>query len=285
MKIAYLGPAASHSQGACQAFTTQFMPHQPMRLIPMASLTQVLEAVEEGVVDLGCVPVENALEGAVSEVLDVLALKLSKTRIVAEFVRPIRHALIRQYPVLEGIRFVHSHPQAIGQCREAIYELLGKDVKIVTAASTSEAVKNLLNLDETHAALGTVQAAAHYGLDVVVDNIGDLNQNQTLFLILSANQTFLDVGHIYPIKTSLCLGQLENKPGALLEILTILAKFQLNMSKIHSRPSKQCLGEYVFFIDLEALLPAEAEQVLRERAAFYRDLGIYPALGVIDDTP
>jgi prephenate dehydratase len=257
-------------------------------MVPMVTLTHILESIEDGSVDFGCVPVENSLEGSVAEVLDSLALRLNKTRIAGEFVRPIRHSLIRRLEFLKGIAFIHSHPQAIGQCREAIHELLGPDVKFVPASSTSEAVKSLLTLDETHAALGSAKAAQHYNLEVLIENIGNLNQNATRFLILTANGAakYLDNPKISslqpPIKTSMCVGLNENRPGALLEILTLLARYQLNMTKIESRPTKKCLGEYLFYLDVEGTIPPDVLALIEAETSFLKTLGVYPALGVFE---
>lgn len=299
MKIGYLGPSGTHSQAAADTFIGECLhcgPDTSWVQVPMMTLTHILDAVEEGGLELGVVPVENALEGSVAEVLDGLALRLRATRIVAEFVRPVQHALIRRYEFMEGITCVHSHPQAIGQCREALYALLGRDVHFVPASSTSEAVRALLNLDESHAALGTVQAARHYGLEVLVENIGNLSQNATRFLVVAARQmpegwlTCLKGnggpgGCSQPWKTSICVGLDENRPGALLAILTTLARLELNLSKIESRPTKKCLGEYVFYLDVEGRISPEAEAAIRSQTSFYRNLGEYPILGVLADTP
>lgn len=289
MRIGYLGPAGSHSHSAAELFVQRFTGiagDSSPTLLPLVTLAHILDAVEEKALEIGCVPVENALEGSVSEVLDSLALRLKDTRIVGEFIRPVQHALIRKYEFMEGIQFIHSHPQAIGQCREALYALLGRDIKFVPTSSTSEAVKSLLSLDETHAALGSCQAAKHYGLEVLVPNIGELTHNATRFLLLSAHPNFNNNAFTAKrYKTSLCIGLHQNKPGALLEILTLLARFELNMSKIESRPTKKSLGEYLFYLDIEGALSAEAEAALQEQTHFYKCLGTYPCLGMLTDQP
>ncbi len=286
MKLAYLGPTGTHSQAAAETFAHRYLhdAQQRMTFVPMVSLAQILESVEDNAVDLGCIPVENALEGSVAEVLDSLALKLEKTRIVAEFVRPIQHALIRRYEFWEGIQFIHSHPQAIGQCRDAIYARMGTQVKFVPASSTSEAVKALLTLDETHAAIGSVNAARHYGMEVLEENIGNLSQNATRFLMISAGSAWsfdtLEMP-LTDVKTSLCVGLKANRPGALLQILTAIAQYDLNLSKIESRPSKKCLGEYLFYLDIEGLVTDAMLNRIREETAFLKVLGVYPVLGVL----
>jgi prephenate dehydratase len=288
-KIGYLGPSGSHSQTAARVFAERSLGLRSagsgITLVPMMTLTHILDAVEEEAVTLGIIPVENALEGSVAEVLDSLSLRLTKTTIRAEFVRPVQHALIRKYEFVDGIAYIHSHPQAIGQCREAVHALLGPDVKFVPASSTSEAVKSLMQLDESHAALGTVQAAKHYGLEVLIENIGNMSQNATRFLVVAAGEvpgmTDPETSGL-PWKTSLCLGLHENKPGALLEIITVLARFGANMSKIESRPTKKSLGEYLFYLDIEGAVTPEAEAAIREQTSLYKCLGVYPMYGVLN---
>ncbi len=287
MRIGYLGPVGTHSQSATECFLSKYSQSASGLTVPMDTLSHIIQAVEENALDMGCIPAENALEGSVAEVLDSLALNLEKTHIIAEFIRPIQHALIRHDKFLKGIAYIHSHPQAIGQCREALYTLLGKDVKFIPASSTSEAVKALLSLDETHAALGSTKAAEHYGLEILVENIGNLDQNATRFFIISAHETagsdFLIIPSQTPVKTSLCIGLFKNKPGALLEILTLLAEHHLNMSKIESRPTKKSLGDYLFYLDIEGSIPPPVETLLQQKTQFYKCLGVYPVLGMLND--
>ncbi len=282
MQLAYLGPEGSHSEAAVEAVM-----HQVGKLLtmPKPSLGQILEAVETQSVEVGCVPVENALEGSVGEVLDTLAMRTHHTRILAEFIRPIHHALIRVREGLDNIQFIHSHPQALGQCRETLYTRFGKEIHLIPAAATSEAVRSLLELDETHAALGTVQAAQRHGLKIVLPDITLQQHNATRFLLLTALQEtpswFQPLLSKDSLKTSLCVGHKENRPGALLEVLTILARYHLNMTKIESRPAKRHLGEYLFYFDVEGAVSPEAEQELREVTDFFKCMGTYPALGVL----
>lgn len=285
--LGYLGPAGSHSHLAVDTLLSQGVLTAPVSALPFPGFTAILSALEDGSLDLACLPVENAIEGAVNEVLDTLALKAQHTRIVAEFVRPIQHALIRQYSTLNGIRFIHSHPQALGQCRDTLETLLGPEIKYLAATSTSDAVKALVGMDETHAAIGTVQAASHYGFDVVVDNISSQDNNATRFLLLSHSAFEADAlvnvtlagGQM---KSSLAISVAVDKPGALLELLSVLAEAQLNMSKIESRPSKTMLGRYVFYIDIEGVVPEVVYQRLESQARFFKRIGVYPVLGVLE---
>jgi prephenate dehydratase len=109
-------------------------------------------------------------------------------------------------------------------------------------------------------------------------------QNATRFLVISSrleHPMFEELSQGKPLKTSLCIGLHENKPGALLAILQTLAQYQLNMSRIESRPTKKMLGEYLFYLDIEGLIPPQAEIAIQEQTSFYKCLGVYPMLGVL----
>jgi prephenate dehydratase len=281
--LGYLGPAGSHSHAAALAFSCwakDALPEKHTSLLPLSTLSQIIDTVSSGDIPLGCIPIENALEGSVNEVLD--GLFESPLQIACDFVRPIRHALIRKHPSLQGIEAVYSHPQALGQCRKALSEMLGPDIKLISALSTAEAVKQLGSSSETFAAIGTQEAAQYYGFDVVCEHIGSLDHNQTRFLVISQQPEviarFQSIAEPQAaLKTSFCIELTANHPGALLAVLQILAMYKLNMSKIESRPTKQALGEYVFYIDIEGVLPETVSRVIREQSSRFQSLGTYPS--------
>lgn len=290
MKIGYLGPTGTHSHAATKKLKRLLREQgkqaqkRSITLFPMASFTQLLMDVEHQALELACVPIENSIEGAVNEVIDNLALHLNHCQIVGDVVLPIQHALIRVVGALEGIQFIHSHPVALNQCRGRLYELLGYDITFVTATSTAEAVKTLLNSDESHAALATKEVADHYGLDIVIPDCSEYLQNATRFLLIAHHDhnplKELNTSDL-PRKSTYCLAFKEDAPGVLMRGLSVLAEANLNMIKIESRPTKQELGKYMFSIDIEGDVPAEVEAALKAQCTFFKCLGNYPVLGVM----
>ena len=285
-QLGFLGPSGSHSHAAaqqCQAWLRAHADIGPCALVPMMSFGHIFSAVDDGSLTLGCIPIENALEGSVAEVIDGLTMIYPNMTILADFVKPIQHTLIRRYPVMEGIKVVHSHPHALGQCRESLYELLGRNITFIPSPSTSEAVKGLLEMDETHAAIGTPQAAAHYDLDVIVDDITHSDHNVTRFILVAQRDTPMafKIEPSTPLKSTLSVGVLQDRSGALLELLTVFHRYGLNMSKIESRPTKLHLGTYVFFIDIDGALPEGLLEELGPMTGVLKTHGTYPTLGLM----
>ena len=121
MRVGYLGPAGTYSEEALRASAPDGVEE-----VPYPTIYDAVMAVEEGDVDRSVVPIENALEGAVSVTLDTLALDAGDVRIVAEVVHPIHHCLVaaRELELTDVTRVV-SHPQATAQCRNFLREHLG----------------------------------------------------------------------------------------------------------------------------------------------------------------
>ena len=138
-------------------------------------------------------------------------------------------------------------------------------------------------MDETHAAIGTPQAAEHYDLDQIVTDITQSDHNVTRFILVAHKDTPITftLEPNLPRKSTISLGVLQDKPGALLELLTVLSRYELNMSKIESRPTKQHLGTYVFFIDIDGVLPEGLLGELKPLTGILQTHGTYPTLGLM----
>jgi prephenate dehydratase len=247
-----------------------------------------MEATEKQAVTYGLVPYENALEGSVIEVLETLGLQKRQLQPQLEFLVPVLHGLIQKAP--GPIHTVVSHPQALGQCRETLIRLYGKDLLFENAPSTSEAVKSLQGTpaESGRAALGSRAAAERYGLQVIHPDVSDAPDNMTRFFLLSAsaqNTQPLPPGTLppdTPLKTSLCLG-LQDRPGALVDVLLLFKQFSVNLTKIESRPSRKRFGEYLFHIDTQGDLDApeknEVLNALKAHTTYLQRLGPYASLG------
>ena len=284
MKIGYLGPEGSHSYEALEALmgSSVFLSSCAISIEAGLTLTQLLTDLTHQKLDAVLVPMENALEGVVTEVMDRLALESKMPTIQLELTRNIQHRLIRKKEGLSGIQTVVSHLQAIAQSRDALTQLLGSDIIWVPAPSTSKAVEMLVDMDENTAALGTLSAAKANSYYVVLDDAAQNPNNQTCFVLLSGHEHLLkELPSTIKYKTSICVSPKVNGPGVLLDILECLKSFQLNMTKIQSRPTKRQLGEYMFLIDFEGKAPETFYTQLNQTAASLKVLGEYPCLGVI----
>jgi prephenate dehydratase len=276
VRIAYLGPTGTFTEDALRRATGDAEEFEPL---PTATIYEAILAVERGGAERALVPFENSIEGAVRSTLDTLALEAEAVTIVGEFDYPIRISLItREELPLAQIAVVLSHPQASAQCARFIREQL-PDAEVRAAASTAEAVRTVSETERPWAALGARAAAELYGCIALRDGIEDSYDNVTRFVWIAPQGT-VPQGE-GPWKTSLVFSELgEDHPGALVEALLEFSKRQVNLTRIESRPLRQGLGRYMFFIDLEG--SAEEPQVseaidgLRGKAESVRLLGSYP---------
>ncbi|MBW3658230.1 MAG: prephenate dehydratase [Actinobacteria bacterium] len=248
MTVAFLGPEGTFTETAARLITGG-----EEELVALGDITEVLRAVEAGEVERGVVPIENTLEGSVSATLDALAFD-TELLVEAELELPV--ALVVATAVgsgLEGVEAIHSHPVALAACRRWIASNL-PGVERVPAASTARAAQLVAEDGRPGvAAIVNPLAAERYGLEVVARNVADAQGNSTRFIVVGralSEPTGWD-------KTSIVVFIEENRPGALLQLLEIFAERDLNLTKIESRPTKDELGEYCFFLDVEGHLAGE----------------------------
>ncbi len=265
-RVAYLGPEATFSHTASLEYFGR-----SSTLLPRDSIVDVFREVESGQADFGVVPVENSTEGAVGLTLDQLAT--SDLRICGEILLPISHALMSRTTDLDLIESVFSHPQALAQCFGWLAgNLPGR--AIVQTPSTAAAAKRAAQ-EPGAAAVGSEMLARLYGLEVLSRNIQDRSVNLTRFLILGRAESRMTGKD----KTSI-LFTARHQPGSLLAALTPFANHGINLTRIESRPSKEKLWTYIFFVDIEGHLSEDRVKDALEALSSYVDnlkiLGCYP---------
>lgn len=244
-RVAFLGPEGTFTEEALLAN----LPAGDLHPYPFPSIRDVLKAVQAGDVPVGIVAIENSLEGSVPVTLDSLAFGFDELVIVREVTHPVHQQLItRRSMELERITKVISIPHAYGQCRDFIKEHLG-NVEHEATDSTAEAVRRVSRVDRPWAAVGTRLAAEMYECHVAAEDIEDARDNRTRFVFVAREPAAQDLPA--PYKTSIVCGIDQDEPGSLLLILSEFAYRHVNLTKIESRPSKQGLGDYIFFIDVE----------------------------------
>jgi prephenate dehydratase len=278
MRIGYLGPEGTFSHEALTSSAAAAA--EGTELVALPTIYDTVMAVHEATADRALVPLENSLEGSVNATLDALAFETEDVAIVGELVHPVRHCLIaRTHLELEEIRTVYSHPQANGQCARFIRTRLA-GASVVSVSSTADAVRIVAGLEEPAAALATKLSAELYGCEVLRAGVEDVPDNETRFAWLARAGTGVD-GH-GPWKTSLVFwGVGAQEPGWLVGCLSEFAFRGVNLTKIESRPRKQGLGRYMFFVDLEGRDDdppvAAALEALGGRTEAVRVIGSYPA--------
>jgi prephenate dehydratase len=285
MRLGYFGPAGTFTHAAVLA-SARSAGVAPADMVPFATERETILAARSGAVDAALVPIENSLEGGVNATLDTLALDRAAegVRIVGEEVLPISHALIARPGVaIDAVEAVVSHPQALGQCRRFLADVL-PDRRVMAATSTAEAVRTVRDAPEAWAAIGTTAAAALYGCAVLDQGIEDEHGNETRFLWVSAarDDPWGDAAVDASWKTSIVFhGAGDATPGWLATCLGELASRSINLTRIESRPLKRQLGHYLFLADLQGRAGEEpvdgAVDGLRTHCEVVRVLGTYPA--------
>jgi prephenate dehydratase len=283
MRVGYFGPEGTFTQEALIDATRG----RELELEPFPTIYDTIMAVHTRAVERALVPIENSLEGSVNATLDALAMETQDVAIVGEVVHPIRHCLIARSALeLSEIEAVVSHPQANAQCARFIRTRLPQ-ARVLAGASTADAVRTVADHDGAWAALGNRLAAERYGCQVLRAGVEDVADNETRFVWLaplgaSPGAPGEPEPPRGPWKTAVVFwGVGAEAPGWLVDCLSEFASRAVNLTRIESRPRKQGLGRYMFFIDVEGrdVEPhvAEALAGLRARVEVARVLGSFPA--------
>lgn len=267
-KVAFLGPEGTFSHEAASMLSDN--------LISYCSIQQVMGAVESGECIYGVVPIENSIEGPVSLTLDSLVHNFD-LKIKNEIIIPINHNLLAATEMsVDDVENVYSHSQALGQCQPYLER---HGITAHYTLSTAAAAKRVAETGKD-AAIGTLKAAELYGLQVIDTNIQENFNNETRFVVLD-NEDSPKTGND---KTSISFSLFEDKPGGLYELLGLFAENNINLTKIESRPSKEGLGHYIFFIDLEGhRLDDNVRTILKdleENTSYFKILGSYPIFSI-----
>lgn len=275
-RIGFLGPEGTFSE---QALLSQ-PDYAAMELVGFRSIPDVLHAVSTGEVEVGFVPIENAIEGSVNVTLDALIFD-HDLKMQREVVIPIVMCLLAPPGVaLEDVRRVVSMPVATAQCRSFLAAQL-PDVDHVSANSTAGAARSVAaENDGRTAAIGTALAGKVHGLEVLAEEIEDHVGNETRFVAVTRGGVPAPTGHD---KTTIVVFQRADRPGSLLSILQEFAARAINLTRLESRPTKKGLGHYCFIIDLEGHvgdeLVADALRDLKSKNEDVLFLGSYHAAG------
>jgi prephenate dehydratase len=285
VRVGYFGPEGTFTHEALIAADSG-QPVSGRELVPFPTIYDTVMAVHHGDVERSLVPIENSLEGSVNATLDALAMETEDVAIIGEVVHPIRHCLIARRPLeLSAIEAVVSHPQANAQCARFIRTRLPQ-ARVLAGSSTADAVRMVAEHDGPWAALGNRLAAERYGCEVLRAGVEDVAENETRFVWL---------GHVDavrandgpaaphgPWKTAIVFwGVGSEEPGWLVRCLTELASRDVNLTRIESRPRKQGLGRYMFFVDFEGEVRepqvAAGLEAVRSHVEVLRVLGSFPA--------
>lgn len=265
-QIAYLGPKGTFTEEAASKLEG--------KLIPYETIYDILDVVNDGKIELGVVPIENSIEGSVGVTLDLLAHTYD-LQIIGELILPIKHHLLTNPGIkIDDIVAIYSHAQPLAQCRNYLTKLNKKTFSTTSTALAAKSIKGKENL----AAIGNKNLSKLYDLEIIDEDIQDVDNNQTRFIILSKTP----ITPVKNFKTSIIISLKEDSPGALYNILGHFTKSNINLTKIESRPSKKGLGNYIFFIDFECGDNNDLKNILnniKTNISFIKILGSYKLIG------
>ncbi len=276
--IAYLGPQGTYTHEAALYFIDALGLEDAV-LLECVSFDEVFDAVDRGRATYGVVGKENSLEGPVTATLDNFAFK-STSVILAEKVFDIHHCLMAGPETkIEEVTTIASHPQGIAQCRRYINENLpGRE--IMMTASTAESARIAAGNPKI-ASIANAFAADIHGCTIIESGIEDHVGNQTVFALIGRHGLASSLTS-ERYKTSLALFLENDRAGCLHMILSEFAYAGINLSMIQSRPLKQQLGDYMFFVEFEGtdrdLATQTALSCLRLKLREVKVLGSYPVL-------
>ena len=269
-KVAFLGPIGTFTeQAALNYFGSSIDP------LACPSFDEVFRATSSGSADFGVIPSENSPEGIVARSLDLLLQ--SRLTIVGETSLLVTHNLLRKEPSMDNITAVCAHPQALAQCQGWLTQNLPNAER--RAVSSNAEGARLASLDPTIAGIASERAASQYGVHVVQRAIQDDAHNRTRFVIITQPEQHKPAAPTGHDCTSVVVS-VDNRPGAVHDMLVPLKRHNVSMSRLESRPARSGQWEYLFFIDLaghpEQDNVAAALEELRQQCSFFKVLGSYP---------
>lgn len=262
MKIAFLGPEGSYSHLAAKRFlkaesTAEKEVGEWDECVPFRNFPEVLAAVKSGKADAAAIPIENSLQGGVAQNLDLLQDSENLYAVKEEIIR-VDHRLIYKKGVkLSDIGRVYSHRQALDQCAA----FLAKEMPFASLRDAESTGFGISRAVEDDSGKSAAIAGAHTenlraGFVMSEQSISDEKNNYTHFLLIKKGEEALPETSNRVFFSAVC----PHRPGSLLELLQIIAKYGINMTKIESRPVKDRPGDYRFFIEADCDIASDDVQ-------------------------
>ncbi len=254
---------------------------ESVKVLPCHTFADAFDAVSSGKSRYAVLPVENTLGGTVYDTLDLLAMHPELTIVGEQQVRVMHNLIVHPGTRIEEIKKVYSHPQGLQQCRAFLDREL-PDAERISFFDTAGAVEFLASTDDRSiAAIAGAPAASYYGMEILRQGIETDASNYTRFYILSREEN----AEVYrsqskPDKAALSFS-VSDEPGALMDILKMIADKGVNMKKLESRPIPGKPWEYLFFAEVqlpEAKVFDELVAEIGKKAVSLRVLGIYTSV-------
>lgn len=271
-KLAFLGPHGTNSEEA--AIYMANLRKEKMNLVAYNTIQDAIQAVAQKDVDYCLVPVENSIEGSVRITLDTLAHDVD-LMIEFELIWSVHNQLLTKNPNAK-IHTIISHIQPLAQCREYLKSHYPM-AKTESVSSTARAAEKASCYGDGYAAIATKTAADLYNLQIIDTDIQDVEDNFTRFILLTNKDK---VKKYQDVANMMIICQIDGRAGSLYELLGDFACRKVNMTRIESRPARTSLGEYIFFIEIDANVDKdilqEALMQASKKCFWLKNLGKFP---------
>jgi len=278
IEVAVLGPENTFSDLAAQKYLKK--EKNSGKIGYFASVPDVFDAVTNGLAKKGIVPLENILQGSIRETFDELHGRA--VHIISKFHIPIHHSLVALPGVKKkDINTIASHAQALNQCSNHLRKLF-PHARRVGSPSTFAAYVSIVGENDRHTAVIIPDEIAQgLGGNILSSRIENNKGNQTTFVVIKKGKARLltksDTKKKYETSLSFSFG--EDRPGALFSIFKIFADANINLSRIESRPCKENIGKYIFFLDFEGSpgdpITKKVLSEMKKKVAAFKLLGVY----------
>ncbi len=245
LNIAYLGPEASFSEMARDAFCQKYGINTFST--SLKTINDVVDFVDRNPYTLGVIPVENSIEGTMRATYDsLICAKNQNIRILSELVLPIEYCLLSRTTEFYSITGIIGTPYLLGKCQDFIKQEMPLNINIVENTSMSECARSLANYNLTYGSIGNRKTAEIYRLNILKENINDDKTNQTRYVLIGDFDTPVTGND----KTTIAFS-INNTPGALLEVLKTFLENNINITYIASHPSKENMDEYLTVLNFD----------------------------------
>jgi len=258
LKVAYSGVPGAF------AYIAAMRLYPGAELIALSDFEQAYRACERGEADVAVLPFENSFSGEVSSVTDLM---FSGTLYVNQVIEVEAEQNLLGLPGVDKtqLRKVYSHPQALAQCTDYIHS---KGLEAIGVSNTATAAKQVAEMqDPGCAAIGTAEAATLYGLEILEPRINSSRTNTTRFAAFSRMLRLDKENRRKMGKHFILMYTVKNEAGALAQTLNIIGAHNFNMCNLRSRPMKELLWNYYFFVELDGdVATDEGSSLLHELA-------------------
>lgn len=246
MRIAIQGVLGSFHEIA----TRRYFENQDIEIVQCSTFNDLFDTLEFNKADVGMVAIENTVAGSI--IPNYALLRNSGLRVMGEVYLRIEQNLVAlPSQTIEDIKEIHSHPMAIQQCHDFLDPLRRNNVKLIDSEDTALSAKRIADNNlEGIAAISSDLAAEQYGLKILAPSIETNKRNYTRFLVISNETTYKFHTQDKTINKSSIHFKLPNEEGSLSRVLSVLAFYKINLSKIQSLPVVGKEWEYMFYADL-----------------------------------